>query len=238
MTSGNGAMDQATKDRLIERLRTYLDGLDAADAPAADGVDDETSDLYSVFVEIAGLRNEARAQARLVKEAFDQFRGVFETLQSSHAALDRELNEARAGARDQARALLRPLLLDMIDVRDRLAAGLAASAPESAPRLWAFWRRAATAADPWREGMEMTLRRLDRALADRRVTPVVTIGRPFSPAVARAVATRDDPSVAEGVVIAEACAGFEWDGELLRVAEVIVAKRAEASNRPSGRNLQ
>jgi hypothetical protein len=42
----------------------------------------------------------------------------------------------------------------------------------------------------------------------------------------RAVATRDDPSVAEGWVIAESRAGFEWDGELLRAAEVIVAKRA------------
>ena len=72
----------------------------------------------------------------------------------------------------------------------------------------------------------MTLRRLDRVLADRRVTPIVTVGRPFSPAVARAVATRDDPSVAEGCVVAESRAGLEWDGELLRAAEVIEAKRA------------
>jgi len=30
----------------------------------------------------------------------------------------------------------------------------------------------------------------------------------------------------KGWVIAESRAGFEWDGELLRAAEVIVAKRA------------
>jgi molecular chaperone GrpE len=235
-------MDHATKERLLDQLRAYLDGLDEADATAVDGADDgsddETSDLYSVFVEIAGLRNEVRAQARIVKDALDQFRAVFETLQSSNAALDRELTEARAGAREQARTLLRPLLLDMLDVRDRLAAGLEASSPAPARPWWAFWRRNATAADPWREGMEMTLRRLDRALADRRVAPIAAIGRPFAPAVARAVATRDDPSVAEGWVIAEARAGFEWDGELLRVAEVIVAKRAEASNRSSGRDVE
>jgi molecular chaperone GrpE len=242
MTDGNGVMDLATKEILLDRLRAYLDGLDSADAPAvdgaADGADDETSDLYSVFVEIAGLRNEARAQARIVKDALDQFRAVFETLQSSNAVLDRELKEARAGARDQARTLLRPLLLDMLDVRDRLAAGLAASAPDSAPPWWAFWRRSAPVADPWREGMEMTLRRLDRALADRRVMPIATIGRPFAPALARAVATRDDPAVADGFVIAEARAGFEWDGELLRIAEVIVAKRAEASYRSGGREVE
>ena len=70
----------------------------------------------------------------------------------------------------------------------------------------------------------MTLRRLDRVLADRRVTPIVTVGRPFMPTVARVVATQDDSSVADGWVIAETRAGFEWDGELLRAAEVIVAK--------------
>lgn len=237
MTDGNGAMDLATKEILLDRLRAHLDGLDAADAPALDAAGDETSDLYSVFVEIAGLRNEARAQARLLKDALDQFRAVFETLQSSNAALDRELNDARAGASEQARTLLRPLLLDMLDVRDRLAAGLAASAQEAKAPWWAFLRRNAPAADPWREGMEMTLRRLDRALADRRVTSIATIGRPFAPAFARAVATRDDPSVAEGWVIAETRAGFEWDGEVLRTAEVVVAKRAEASDRSSGRDV-
>src|SRR5208337_3198715 len=109
-------------------------------------------------------------------------------------------------------------------VRDRLSAGLAAAPHERAPSWWARWRRSASAPDPWREGLAMTLRPLDRVLADRRVTPIVTVGRPFSPAVAQAVATRDDPSVAEGWVIAESRAGFEWDGELLRAAEVIVAK--------------
>lgn len=242
MIVGSDAMDPTTKESLLDRLRTYLDGLDAADAPevdaASDGADDEASDLYSVFVEIAGLRNEARAQARLVKDALDQFRALFETLQSSNAALDRELKEVRARAREQDRALLRPLLLDMLDVRDRLAAGLAAYPPERARPWWARWRRIASTADPWREGMEMTLWRLDRALADRGVTPIATIGRLFAPAIARVVATRDDPSVAEGWVIAEIRAGFEWDGELLRAAEVIVAKRAEASDRSGRRDVE
>jgi molecular chaperone GrpE len=228
-------MDPSLKETLLDRLSSYLDGLDAADAEtaglaptAADApsADEEARDLFSVFVELAAVRNEARAQARIVKEALDQFRAVFETLQSSNAALERELKEGHARAREQSRSVLRQLLIDIIDVRDRLSAGLAAAPHERAPSWWARWRRSASAPDPWREGLAMTLRRLDRVLADRRVTPIVTVGRPFSPAVAQAVATRDDPSVAEGWVIAESRAGFEWDGELLRAAEVIVAKRA------------
>src|SRR5208337_977852 len=118
------------------------------------------------------------------------------------------LKEARARFGEQTRTILRPLLLDIIDVRDRLAAGLAAVPPENRSPWWSRWRRTASVPDPWREGLEMTLRRLDRV-----------------------VAARDDPSVAQGLVIAESRTGFEWDGQLLRAAEVIVAKRASARDR-------
>jgi molecular chaperone GrpE len=76
----------------------------AAEAPSAD---EEARDLFSVFVELAAVRNEARAQARIVKEALDQFRAVFETLQSSNAVLERELKEAHARAREPQSILLR-----------------------------------------------------------------------------------------------------------------------------------
>ena len=84
------AMDPSLKETLLDRLSSYLDGLDAADAEtaglaptaAAPSADEEARDLFSVFVELAAVRNEARAQARIVKEALDQFRAVFETLQS------------------------------------------------------------------------------------------------------------------------------------------------------------
>jgi molecular chaperone GrpE len=241
MRDGNDDMDLAIKETLLERLRAYLEQLDAADAPEADvspaadatevvadlesdAVTDEARDLFSVFVEIAATRNEVRTQSRIVKDALDQFRAVFATLQSGNAALDRELKEAHVRAREQTRAVLRPLLLDLLDVRDRLAAGLAAAPPQRAPTA------AEPLRDPWREGLEMTLRRFDRVLADRRVTPIATIGRPFMPDVARVVGTRDDPFVAEGLVIAESRTGFEWEGEVLRVAEVIVAKRTSAKD--------
>jgi molecular chaperone GrpE len=218
-------VDQAIKDALLERLRGYLDGLDA-DAGGEPPVEatSEAADLFSVFVEIAAARNEMRTQSRVVKDAIDQFRGVFETLQSSHAVLERELKEARAGGREQARAAVRSLLLDIIDVRDRLAAGLAAVASRGVSRGWRRWFGKAPAADPWREGMDMTLRRLDQVLADRGVTPIATVGRPFTPARARVVATIDDPAVADGVVVAEWRPGFEWENELLRPAEVTVAR--------------
>ena len=115
-------MDQSLKETLLDRLRAYLDGLDTADPPesavaetvdaspmatevAGDPADDEARDLFSVFAEIAATRNEVRTQSRIVKDALDQFRAVFETLQSGNAALDRELKEARSRAGEQTRTI-------------------------------------------------------------------------------------------------------------------------------------
>jgi molecular chaperone GrpE len=227
-------VDQPIKESLIERLRTYLDGLDDGELGKAAAAPDETSaatDLFSVFVEIAATRNEARTQSRLIKDALDQFRTVFNTLQSSHAALEQELRDVRARSREQIRAALRPLLLDIIDVRDRLAAGLAAESPSRPKHWYERWLGKAPASDPWREGMNMTLRRLDQLLADRRITPIVTIGRPFAPSLARVVATIEDPTVADGLVVAESLTGFTWEGDLLRPAEVKVARNPNAVTR-------
>jgi molecular chaperone GrpE len=73
--------------------------------------------------------------------------------------------------------------------------------------------------------MRMTLRRVDRLLADRRVTAIETVGRSFDPRLATAVATVEDRAAAEGIVVEEVRPGFLWHGELLRPAEVIVARR-------------
>ena len=223
-------MDETIREKLLSRFVAYLDGLDhdeSGEVPAMAEEAREEADLFSVFVELAGLRNEVRTQSRLVKEALDQFRGVFDTLQASHATLEEELKRARAEAHDGERTLLKPLLLDIIDVRDRLSAGLKPAVAVSLrwyERLRPKTKREAKEA--WQEGMRMTLRRIDKLLADRRIVATETVGRPFDPRLAAAVATIADPAVADGIVVEEVRPGFLWQSELLRPAEVIVAKRA------------
>jgi molecular chaperone GrpE len=184
----------------------------------------ETADLYSVFVEMAGLRSEMRTESRLVKEALDQFRGVFDLLRTSQATVQQELDRARADAREQAHALLRPLLLDVIDLRDRLVAALklgATGRPHWSDRLL---RRNAPGGAEWQEGLRMTVRRLDQVLLERGVVAVQRVGQPLDPRQARVVATAVDTSVAEGTVIEEVRAGFLWNDQVLRTAEVIVSR--------------
>ena len=130
----------------------------------------------------------------------------------------------RAETRAQAHAALRPLLLDVIDLRDRLLAALklvATGRPHWSDRLL---RRNAPGGAAWQEGLRMTVRRLDQVLLDRGVVATHLVGQPFDPRRARVVATAPDASVAEGTVIEEVRTGFLWDDQVLRTAEVIVSK--------------
>ena len=215
-------MDDSLKQALIDRFRGYLDMAQDGEEPPDDP--GETADLFSILVEVAALRGEVRTESRLVKEALEQFRGVFDTLQASQATLQRELDRARTEMRDQAQSALRPLLLDVIDLRDRLVAALtlsAAARPRWRDRLW---RRDRSGVAAWQEGLRMTLRRLDQILVDRRVVATQLAGSPFDPRLARAVGTAADSAVAEGTVIEEVRAGFLWGDQVLRTAEVIVSK--------------
>jgi molecular chaperone GrpE len=227
MTEATG-LDEARKTNLIERFRRYLDDMDETPPPepmAEEAAAGEAADLYTVFVELAALRNEVGRESRLMKDAFDQFRDVFQTVQSSQAALEQELQRAREREREQERVLLRPLLLDLLDLRDRLAAGLQNPPPPRAP-WYGRWRRAEPQQEAWQEGLQMTLRRLDRLLHARRVTPIEMLGRRFDPRLGRVIATRDEAGVEAGIVLEQVRAGFLWEDALLRSAEVIVNKPA------------
>lgn len=217
-------MDDSIKQALLSRFQAYLESAETA-APQSRT---ETSDLYSIFVEVAGLRSEVRTESRLVKEALDQFRGVFDMLQASQATVQQELERARSAARDQAEAALRPLLLDVIDLRDRLLAALksAAARPGWVGRLVG---RPASGGEAWQQGLRMTVRRLDQVLLDRRVVPMQLVGLPFDPRRARVVATLADGSTADGTVLEEIRTGFLWDDQVLRTADVIVSKNAAAT---------
>jgi molecular chaperone GrpE len=213
-------VDAVVKETLLDRFRCYLDSIEEApEEPDAAGAE---ADLFTVFVELTAVRNEVRTESRLVKEALDQFRGVFATLQSSHATLEQELLRVRSEARERGRALLRPLLLELLDLRDRLAAGLQQPVAPL-PRWFERWRgQQRTDPDGWREGLGITLRRLDRILSERRVVRIETAGRRFDPRMGRVVGTTQDATIGAGIVVEEVSAGFQWDDELLRAAEVIV----------------
>ena len=158
-----------------------------------------------------------------MKEALDQFRGVFATLQSSHATLEQELKRAQAEARERGRALLRPLLLELLDLRDRLAAGL--RQPTAAPSRWLDrWRRRPAEPDSWREGLGITLRRLERILAERLVVRIELIGQRFDPHLGRVIGTTHETERRSGHRGGRGARRLPVGRRVAAPAEVIVTK--------------
>ena len=212
-------IDNETRERLIEEFRACLD---SSDDEAADPI--EPLDLRTLLAEMAALKNEVRLQARQFKAALEQMQALSEALREHNERLLRDLERSRSQAADAKAQAERGLLLGLLELRDRLQAGLDAQAawrPSPMQRLLGGERRFAHSL---REGSALTLQRLDELLASHRVRAIAVLGQPLDPQCMRAVAVEWAPQAAEGVVLRELRRGFYQGAELLRAAEVIVNK--------------
>ena len=74
-----------------------------------------------------------------------------------------------------------------------------------------------------KEGMEATLRLLNRAFEKSGLTVVDPLGEPFNPEFHEAMATQPAADQADGTVLAVVQKGYLLNGRLLRPARVLVA---------------
>jgi len=163
-----------------------------------------------------------RLQARQFKAALEELHGFGERLREHNDSLHRELERARAQAADAQRKAERGLLMGLLELRDRLQAGLDAVLQWRASPLQRLWAGEQRFVHSVREGSALTLQRLDELLASHRVRPIAALGQPLDPQRMHAVAVESVPQAAEGVVLRELRRGFCQGDELLRAAEVIV----------------
>jgi molecular chaperone GrpE len=216
-------MDAETKERLIEQFRACLDS--GEDDLAGE---DEALDLRSLLAEMAVLKNEVRLQARQFKSALEQMQALGEALREHNERLLRDLERSRSQAADAKAQAERGLLLGLLELRDRLQAGLDAQAAWRASplqRLLGSERFVRSL----REGSALTLQRLDELLASHRVRSIAAAGQALDPQCMHAVAVEWQPQAAEGVVLRELRRGFYQGAELLRAAEVIVNKKGNTA---------
>jgi molecular chaperone GrpE len=212
-------IDLETKERLIEQFRASLD------TDAGEMVDvGETLDLHTLLAEMAALKNETRLQARQFKAALEQMQALSEALGERNERLLRDLERARSEAADAKARAERSLLLGLLELRDRLQAGLDAQIgwrPSPLQRLMSGERRFAQSL---REGSTLTLQRLDELLGRYGVRAIAAVGQVLDPQCMHAVTVEWVPHATEGVVLRELRRGFYQGSELLRAAEVIVNK--------------
>ncbi len=221
-------MDEARKNELTSRFRAFLEA--DSDHSSSAVLAAPPIDLFRFFAELTALKKEVQLESRQFKTAFEGIREVFTTLERTNLQLGEDLKAERQRGKEILEAGFRPVLLDLLDIHDRLAAGLNALQnlePASFLFRWCGKEKAALAAI--RQGQEMTLRRVLEILAGYEVRSMTVMGRPFDPKSMRAVGCLWYQDRQPGTVVEEIKNGFWWREAVLRPAEVKI-------NRESGGN--
>jgi molecular chaperone GrpE len=169
------------------------------------------TDWHTIWAAMTTLTQEVKLQGR-----------AFKQLSESVAA-----EAERRGRKESLGALL--------EMRERLLRGLEGVRchEDLRPGFWdriftRRWRKVEHALGVVRameEGYRLSLGYLDDLLFQFQVQPIECEGRPFDPRRMNAVDVEETGRAAEGTVLFVYRAGYEWNGELYRPAQVRVAKR-------------
>ncbi|MBE0471220.1 MAG: nucleotide exchange factor GrpE [Methyloprofundus sp.] len=183
-------------------------------------------DLHSLLSEMMGLKTEVKAQARQFKKTLDSLSSALSTVQDDNQALAVELSAYEQRLEQQQEKLMRTMLLQMVDMYDRLNTGVEVLHHyQPVKRLFKTSRRKDVHfIERFKEGQMMTLKRFEQLLSEHQVRVIDCVGRRLDPVTMSAVETAQDIGQENGVVLQELRKGFLYKGQVLRLAEVKVNK--------------
>jgi molecular chaperone GrpE len=214
-------MNSKHKEQLLQSFQVYLEQIDE---PQIDEAGADAVDLYSLFTELAALKAEVRLESRQLKDALDQFRELFTGLEKHKQQLQSELEHCQQNSQHEQALAERDLLLGIIELRDRIDAGLSSTQQYQPTLLARASRRNTQLLESLHEGQKITLRRLDGLLSRYQVLPIETLGISVNPHTMRVHSVTEHPEYADGQVTEEITKGFRRGEDILRTAEVIVNK--------------
>ena len=153
------------------------------------------------------------------------FNSTLDSLTQEKSHLSTLLNQNQANNEKSNKAQLGSLLLQVLELRDRIEAGLKA-AENYKPKGWfpGFRKRERIVIQGLRDGQELTLRRLDQLLASYDVRPIDVLDQQLDPNTMRATEVEHIALVETGRVTGELRKGYYWGEEIMRTAEVKVNK--------------
>lgn len=208
------------KERLMDEFNAFLET-----GELKHEVDDNAIDLHTILVEMAALKNEIRLESRQFKSMLDEMRNFGNALREQNERLSRDLDIARGQVAASKQTAERGLLLEILDLRDRLQAGKDAGALYRPSFLARLVPNEVRFNHSLVQGLVLMLQRVDDALTGYRVRPLDVLGLPLDPHLMRAVGVENVADKPDGMVLHEVRRGFFHGGELLRAAEVIVNKK-------------
>lgn len=198
-------------------------------------------DLHSLWSAMTALTQEVKLQSRTFKQLNDTLEQMRAAMQAdSFAASAREQEqEDESSAEQPTRRLVRQEQVDLLlDLRDRLERGIRsvheADGGLGAGRSQSIWarcfgvgrghmRQTQETFAALEKGYALALDRLDQALQDYHLSPILCEGQAFDPHRMTAVELEETDSVLEGTVVGVYRTGYEWEGEVYRSAQVKVA---------------
>ncbi|WP_442496886.1 nucleotide exchange factor GrpE [Methylobacter sp. sgz302048] len=211
----------AQKNELLEDFRNYLEQSRLEPFTAQ-----EQPDLHTLLSEMAGLKAEVKAESRQFKSALDTLSSALATVQEDNRALAAELAVHAERMEQQQRQIMRTVLLDIVEIYDRLAAGL--EALQNYRPVSSLFKHSRDQdvrfIKHFREGQAMTVRRFEQLLRQYQVRPIDCVGQLFDPVTMSAIDTGYDPKLENGIVLEELRKGFLLQDQVLRLAEVKVNK--------------
>jgi molecular chaperone GrpE len=217
-------MDSDLKEQLVGQFRDYLDAATTEDEVPR-GASGEI-DLFTLFTELAALKNEVRLESRQVKQALDHSRELIDGLRENNLQFSNELVRRRQGEDELRQVAERPLLLEILELSDRIEAAIQSLREYRPGLLQRPGGKQGRLVRGVGEGLEITLRRLGGLLARYQVSPLDPVGKRLDPNTMRVCGTEQRDDRDDGMVLAEVRKGFLRAGQVLRLAEVVVNKKA------------
>ncbi len=217
-------MEPDLKEQLVGQFRQYLNAATTEDGELQQEAGE--IDLFTLFTELAALKNEVRLESRQVKQALDHSRELIDGLRENNLQFSSELLRRRQDKDELRQMAERPLLLEILELRDRIEAAkqsLQVYRPRLLRRPDGKKRRLITSVG---EGLEITLNRLDGLLARYQITPLDPVGKRMDPNTMRVCGKEERDDQDDAIVLAEVRKGFLRADQVLRLAEVVVNKKA------------
>jgi molecular chaperone GrpE len=212
----------AEQHALLQRFSSFLmeERLEPLSAP-------DSVDLFTLFREMAELKNEVKLESRQIKKALDDYKELIGLLKSNNELLSQQLtlqNDLQARSREQQR---KEYALELIGFCDYLILSLE-NMKLSRKTGWLSKRfKSAQFINQVAEGQGLLLARFRAILKGLDVKPMTVIDKPFDPSImcVGEICTKADRPNA--VVVSEIQTGYFIGQNILRLADVVVNKLNE-----------
>ncbi len=209
------------KSELLEEFQNYLQQSQIEPLTTT-----EQPDLHSLLSEMVGLKTEVKAESRQFKNTLDTLSTSLESVQENNKTLSAELTANTKQLEQQKEAIIKTMLLEIVDIYDRLSTSLVIL-KNYRPVKSIFKNSRARDVNfikQFKEGQSLSLKRFEQLLQHYQVRSIDCVGNLLDPVTMSAVETGQNLKLKNGIVLEELRKGFLFKEQVLRVAEVKVNK--------------